>query len=139
MAKGPLPPAPQRRTADAPADPIHARRRALYRQLGFFAGAALCLIVLTPVAKLFTGGLSSQETVIVLIGVTACALLWLERRTYSRCPICRRGILKAEDVGTIQQKLGIIDHPLFRKNVWTQWYRCSQCGYREWTERAEGT
>ncbi len=111
------------------------RRRMIYRRAAFVTGATLCLFMLTPIWKLFAGPLSSEDFFLIMIGLAACWLLWLERRKHARCPICGVGLLRPENIGTVQQKLGIVDHPLFRKDVWTQWYRCSHCSYREWEER----
>jgi len=113
------------------------RRRMLYRRAAFVTGALLCLFVLTPIWKLFAGPLSSNDVLLIMIGLAACGLLWLDRQSTARCPICGHGLLRPEDIGTIRQKLGIVDHPLLRKNVWTQWYRCSHCSYREWSERKD--
>ena len=114
-------------------------RRMIFQRAAFVTGAALCLFVVTPVWKFFAGPLTSNDILLIMIGLVACCLLWIDRRNYALCPICGQGVLRPEDIGTIQQKLGIVDHPLFRKNVWTQWYRCSQCSYREWNERNDDT
>jgi predicted nucleic-acid-binding Zn-ribbon protein len=107
------------------------------RVIGFLAGAILCLGVLTPLGTAFFQPLSPHEITAVLAGVALCGLAWLASGERPRCPICGVGMLRAENIGTTQQKLGIVDHPMFRPNTWTQWYRCSQCGYREWDEQAD--
>ena len=135
MAREPFHAAPGRFRPDRANGDQRFRRRMMYQKIAFVIGAALCLLVLTPVWKFFAGPLSSNDILLIMIGLAACGLLWLDRRSAMWCPICGKGQLKPEDIGTIRQKLGIVDHPLFRKNVWTQWYRCSHCSYREWDER----
>ena len=105
------------------------------RIIGFLAGALLCLVVLTPLGTAFFEPLTPGKTNAVLAGIALCGLAWLARGDRPRCPICGIGMLRAENIGTTQQKLGLVDHPMFRPNSWTQWYRCSQCGYREWDEQ----
>lgn len=113
------------------------RRKLIYRRTAFVIGAVLCLLVVTPVWKVFHGPLSATEYLLIMIGIAVCGLFWLDRQSYSRCPICGEGVLRPENIGTIRQKLGIVDHPFFRRNVWTQWYRCSHCSYREWSEQKD--
>ena len=139
MAREPGHAAPRRFRPESARGDKRLRRRMLCRRAAFVTGAVLCLLVLTPIWKLFAEPLSPNDIVLIMIGVGACCLLWLDRQTDTRCPICRHGLLWPEDVGTIRQKLGIVDHPLLRKNVWTQWYRCSHCSYREWNERNDDT
>lgn len=139
MAQEPVHPPPRRFRADPTGGDPRLRRKMIYRRAAFATGAALCLLVLTPVWKLFSGPLSSNDALLIMVGLAACCLAWMERRKYPRCPICAKGVMRPEDIGTIRQKLGIVDHPLFRKNVWTQWYRCSLCSHREWDERADGS
>jgi ribosomal protein S27AE len=105
--------------------------------MGFLLGAILCLAVLTPLGSALFEPLTPAVVNAVIAGVALCALAWIATRARPRCPICGIGVLKAENIGTTQQKLGIVDHPMFRPNTWTQWYRCSQCGYREWDERTD--
>lgn len=107
------------------------------RFIGFLAGALLCLGVLTPLGTAFFEPLTPSEVAAVLAGIALCGLVWLAHGRRPRCPLCGTGVLKAENIGTTQQKLGIVDHPMFRPHTWTQWYRCSQCGYREWDETAD--
>jgi hypothetical protein len=107
------------------------------RVFGFLVGALLCLAVLTPLGTALFDPLSPMEVNAVIAGVALCGLAWIATRARPRCPICSIGVLKSENIGTTQQKLGIVDHPMFRPNTWTQWYRCSHCGYREWDERAD--
>ena len=135
MAREPGHAAPRRFRPDPTRGDKRLRRKMLYRRAAFVTGATLCLFVLTPIWKLFAGPLSSNDVLLIMIGLAACCLLWLDRQNHMRCPICGQGLLRPEDIGTIRQKLGIVDHPLLRKNVWTQWYRCSHCSYREWNER----
>jgi len=137
MARKPFHAAPRRFRPDPARGDKRLRRRMLCRRAAFFTGAALCLLVLTPVWKIFAGPLSSNDVLLIMIGLAACCLLWMDRQNQVRCPICGQGLLRPEDIGTIRQKLGIVDHPLFRKNVWTQWYRCSHCSYREWNEQSD--
>ncbi len=130
-----------RRSRTAPPGRFRAPRagsiRAWLGTVCFLIGAALCLAVLTPLATVLFIPLSERGTAAVLAGVAVCGLIWLGRGGAPRCPICANGVLKPENLGTVQQKLGIVDHPMLRKNSWTQWYRCSQCGYREWDERPD--
>ena len=135
MAREPLHAAPGRFRSDPTRGDKRLRRKMIYRRVAFGAGAVLCLLVLTPIWKIFAGPITSNETFLIMVGLAACCLAWMERRSPARCPICGQGLLRPEDIGTVQQKLGIVDHPMFRKNVWTQWYRCSHCSYREWDER----
>ncbi len=139
MAREPLHAPPGRFRPDPTRGDKRLRRRMFYRRAAFVIGAALCLFVLTPIWKLFGGPLSANDALLIMIGLAVCCLLWMERRKYARCPICGAGVMRPEDVGTVQQKLGIVDHPLFRKNVWTQWYRCSHCSHREWDERNDNS
>lgn len=107
------------------------------RAVGFLAGAILCIAVLTPLGPAIFEPFTPDQAAACLAGLALAGLIWLHRSGRPRCPVCGRGILRAENIGTTQQKLGIVDHPMFRPNTWTQWYRCSQCGYREWDERAD--
>lgn len=135
-------PAPARKPRTAP--PGRFRRslpsgggRSPLRAIAFVIGAGLCLIVLTPLGAAFFGPVSPEGTAVILAGLIVCALIWLARESVPVCPVCSRGVLRREDVGSVAQKLGIVDHPMFRRHTWTEWYRCSQCGYREWNERAD--
>jgi hypothetical protein len=117
--------------------PLRGRHSQWLRIIGFLAGAILCLAVLTPLGTALFEPLTPKEANAVFAGVALCGLAWLASGARPRCPICGIGVLKAENIGTTQQKLGIVDHPMFRPNTWTQWYRCSQCGYREWDEHLD--
>lgn len=126
------------------APPGRFRRRLLsdgwrvwLKTAGFILGAGLCLGVLTPLGAAVFAPVSPEGAAAILAGVVICGLIWLAQDSVPVCPVCCRGVLQREDVGSLQQKLGVVDHPMFRKNSWTQWYRCSQCGYREWDERKD--
>ena len=109
----------------------------LISAFGFVCGAALCLLVLTPLGKLFAAGLTPRDQAMVMVGMAVCFFLWLNRHKFSPCPLCGRGILHRVDIGTIEDRLGRTGHPMFRRNSWTQWYECRFCGYREWDEQAD--
>ena len=111
-----------------------SRYRPILRGLAFIAGAILCMLVLTPLAKIFGAPLSPNETAAIVVGASVCFFLWLNQNKFSYCPICHKGRLRPVDIGSVEDKLGITKHPMFRENTWTQWYECRFCGYREWDE-----
>ncbi len=137
MAKGPNHPPARGFFRHQALDDRRARRKMIYRRAAFFIGASLCLLILTPVWKFFAGPLTSRDFLLIMVGLAACGLAWAERHKFMRCPVCAKGVMHPQDIGTTRQKLGIADHPLLRKNAWTQWYRCSQCSHREWDERTD--
>ena len=64
------------------------------RVLGFLAGALLCMLVLTPLSKIFGASLSPSETAAIIIGASTCFFLWLYQHKFSTCPICHKGKLR---------------------------------------------
>ena len=115
-------------------DDLPGRRKQMYRRLAFAIGVALWMLVLTPISKVFGGTLSPDGVAVIILISTACVFLWMERHKHAKCPICFKGTLRPVDIGRTQHKLGIVDHPMFRKGCWTQWYECRFCGHREWDE-----
>ncbi|MCZ6637566.1 MAG: hypothetical protein O7C66_05160 [Alphaproteobacteria bacterium] len=113
------------------------RYRSIVRRFSFLAGALMCMLLLTPLSRIFGAPLSPDETAMIIIGASVCFFLWLNQHSFSTCPICHKGRLWPVDIGSVEDKLGITDHPMFRKNTWTQWYQCRFCGYREWDEEQD--
>jgi hypothetical protein len=102
--------------------------------IAYIIGTIICLLVVTPLAKVFGGSLNPDEAAAVTIAAAIFFFLWLNKHKFMTCPICRRGKLNPVDLGSVEDKLGITDHPMFRENSWTQWYQCRFCGHREWDE-----
>ena len=124
----------QRFDADRGRGDRRSRYRSILKGLAFLTGAVLCLLVLTPLSRIFGGPLDPDETAAIIIGVLVCSFLWLNKHKFSKCPICHKGTLRPINLGSVEDKLGVTDHPMFRENTWTQWYECRFCGYREWDE-----